>query len=88
MSPEMTVQLVTFVVGMGALVFGLIGIARSLKLQRLLTRKQAEGVDAKRLKTDPEVGAAMRRLRMPLVWATLLAVCSVLAPSVTRLILA
>jgi len=88
MSTELVVQSVTFVVGAGAFVFGLVGIARSLKLQRLLTLKQQQGVDAKRLKTDPDVAAAMRRLRMPLIWATVLAACSVAAPSVTRLILA
>lgn len=88
MSPELTVQLVTFVVGAGAFVFGLVGIARSLRLQQLLVRKQNEGVDAKRLKTDPEVSAAMRRLRMPLIWAMVLAAGSVAAPSLTRLILA
>ncbi|SEL03693.1 hypothetical protein SAMN05428989_1294 [Pseudoxanthomonas sp. GM95] len=88
MSAELVVQSVTFLVGAGAFGFGLVGIGRSLKLQQLLVRKQQQGVDAKRLKTDPDVSAAMRRLRMPLVWATVLAVCSVAAPSVARLILA
>jgi hypothetical protein len=88
MNVELVVQSVTFAVGTGAFVFGLVGIGRSLQLQRLLVRRQQEGVDAKSMKVDPQVRAAMRRLRMPLIWATVLAVCSVAVPSVARLVLA
>lgn len=88
MSPEVVVQSLTFVAGAGAFVFGLIGIGRSLQLQRLLVRKQEQGLDAQALKTDPEVRAALQRIRMPLIWACLLAVCSVAAPSLTRMFLA
>lgn len=88
MSTELLVQSVTFLAGAGALASGLVGIARSLGLQRLLARKQAEGVHARRMKTDPEVGAAMRGLRRPLAWATALAVCALLAPPLMRLVLA
>ncbi|WDS36763.1 hypothetical protein [Pseudoxanthomonas sp.] len=88
MSPELIIQVVTFIIGMGAFLLGMVGIARSLQLQKLITRKQQAGVKAKAMKADPEVSAAMRGLRKPLFWACLLAVCSVLAPAVSRLILA
>ncbi|AER56350.1 hypothetical protein DSC_08500 [Pseudoxanthomonas spadix BD-a59] len=88
MNVELVAQSVTVVVGMGAFVLGLVGIGRSLQLQRLLVRKQQEGLDAAAVKADPQVRAAMRRLRMPLLWATLLAACSVAAPLLARRVLA
>lgn len=88
MNVELVVQAVTALAGLGAFMFGLIGIARSLQLQRLLVRKQQQGLDAAAVKADPQVRAAMRRLRMPLLWATLLAACSVAAPLLARRVLA
>lgn len=88
MNVELVAQSVTAVVGMGAFVFGLVGIGRSLQLQRLLVRKQQEGLAAAAVKIDPQVRAAMHRLRAPLLWAALLAACSVAAPWLARRVLA
>jgi hypothetical protein len=88
MNVELVVQAVTALAGLGAFMFGLIGIARSLQLQRLLVRKQQQGLDAAAVKGDPQVRAAMHGLRAPLLWATLLAVCAVAMPSLARWVLA
>ncbi|WP_337052625.1 hypothetical protein [Pseudoxanthomonas sp. USHLN014] len=88
MHAQLVVQVATFIAGFAAFGFGLVGIARSLRLQKLLMAKQEQGLDVRATKADPQVRAAMQSLRAPLLWATVLAVCSVALPSLARLVLA
>ncbi|PZP63033.1 MULTISPECIES: hypothetical protein [Pseudoxanthomonas] len=87
MHAQLWVQVATFIAGFAAFGLGLVGITRSLRLQKLLMAKQEQGLDLRATKADPQVRAAMQGLRAPLIWATVLAVCSVALPSLAGLVL-
>ncbi len=80
MNTELIIESIKVACGVGAFAFGLYGISRSLRLQKLLMRKQELGLDAQAVKQDPEVRAGMRTLRLPLILALVLAVSSVVLP--------
>ncbi|WCE03643.1 hypothetical protein [Pseudoxanthomonas sp. JBR18] len=87
MHPELVTQWIIIVLGVGAFAAGVIGIVRSLRLQKLLVHKQEQGLDAQATKHDPQVRAALRGLRVPLILAATLAVGSAAAPSLVRMAL-